>query len=74
MIGKLKTCFYILLSKQYVAFTADKNDAYKRTYAEIYKANKAFLAAVVSYIRSVAECHSKESNELLNEINNEQGN
>ena len=51
MIDKLKACFYILLAKQYVVFTADRANAYKRTYAEMYKANKAFLAAVVFYIR-----------------------
>ena len=74
MIDKLKACFYILLAKQYVVFTADRTNAYKRTYSEIYGANKAFLAAVVSYIRNVAERHAKESNELLNEIDNEQTN
>lgn len=74
MIDKLKACFYILLAKQYVVFTADRENAYKRAYAEIYGANKAFLAAVVSYIRDVAERHAKESNELLNEIDNEQRN
>ncbi len=75
MIDKLKACFYILLAKQYVVFTADRYYAYsKRTYAEMYKANKAFLAAVISYIRDVAERHRDESNELLNEIDNEQRN
>ena len=75
MIDKLKACLYILLSKQYVVFTADRYNAHtKRTYAEINSANKAFLAAVVSYIRDVAKRHRDESNELLNEIDNEQRN
>lgn len=75
MINKLKACFYILLAKQYVVFTADRNNAHsKRTYSEIYKANKAFLAAVVSYIRDMAKRYRGESNELLNEIDNEQRN
>lgn len=74
MINKLKACFYILLAKQYVVFTADRTNAYKRTYSEIYGANKAFLAAVVSYIRNVVQKHWDESNELLNEIDNEQTN
>ena len=74
MIDKLKACFYILLAKQYVVFTADRANAYKRTYAEMHKANKAFLAAVVFYIRDVAERHRNESNEILNEIDNEQRN
>lgn len=75
MIDKLKACFYILLAKQYVVFTADRVNAHsKRTYSGIYSANKAFLAAVVFYIRDVAERHRNESNELLNEIDNEQRN
>lgn len=75
MIDKLKACFYILLAKQYVVFTADKVNAYsKRTHAEIYGANKAFLAAAVSYIRDVVKQHWNETNELLNEIDNEQTN
>ena len=75
MIDKLQACFYILLAKQYVVFTADRYKVHsKRTYAEIYGANKAFLAAVVSYIRDVAKRHRDESNELLNEIDNEQRN
>lgn len=75
MIDKLKACFYILLAKQYVVFTADRVNAHsKRTYAEMHKANKAFLAAVVFYIRDVAERHRNESNEILNEIDNEQRN
>lgn len=75
MINKLKACFYILLAKQYVVFTADRVNAHsKRTYSGIYSANKAFLAAVVSYIRDMAERHRDESNELLNEIDNEQRN
>ena len=74
MIDKLKACFYILLAKQYVVFTADRANAYKRTYAGMHKANKAFLAAVVFYIRDVAERHRNESNEILNEIDNEQRN
>lgn len=75
MINKLKACFYILLAKQYVVFTADRNNAHsKRTYFEIYRANKAFLAAVVSHIRDMAKRHRDESNELLNEIDNEQRN
>lgn len=74
MINKLVSCFYILLAKQYVVFTADKYKVNKKTYCEIYQANKAFLAAVVSYIRSVAVKHRDDSNELLNEIDNEQRN
>ena len=75
MINKLKACLYILLAKQYVVFTADRVNAHsKRTYAEMHKANKAFLAAVVFYIRDVAERHRNESNEILNEIDNEQRN
>ena len=75
MIDKLKACFHILLAKQYVVFTADRVNAHsKRTYAEMHKANKAFLAAVVFYIRDVAERHRNESNEILNEIDNEQRN
>ena len=36
MINKLKACFYILLAKQYVVFTADRVNAHsKRTYAEM---------------------------------------
>lgn len=63
------------LQQQYGVFTADRYNAHsKRTYAEIYGANKAFLAAVVSYIRDVAKRHRDESNELLNEIDNEQKN
>ena len=47
MIDKLKACFYILLAKQYVVFTADRVNAHsKRTYAEKTKRFSRLLFSI----------------------------
>lgn len=66
MIGKLRACLYILLSKRCFVVTEDGN----RRHYEMNWATTSFLESIVSCIRELVRERRDECDELLKDIDN----